>query len=74
MVENNEHIAEKYDDEYIHHMLNVAREFHEERSEQAQEYDEKIKSKKVIDLEKSKHPEKDLERWSRNRGRWIYLE
>ena len=73
MVENKEYDAEKYDDEYIQHLLNVARELHEERSEQAQEQDEKFKSKKVIDLEKSKHPEKDLERWSRNMGKMDIL-
>ncbi|ABR56819.1 hypothetical protein Maeo_1243 [Methanococcus aeolicus Nankai-3] len=73
MIKNKEYDAEKYDDEYIQHLLNVAMELHEERSEKAQEQDEKIKSKKVIDLEKSKHPEKDLERWSRNMGKMDIL-
>jgi uncharacterized protein YlxW (UPF0749 family) len=73
MIKNKEYDAEKYDAEYIQHLLNIARELHEERSEQAREYDEKIKSKKVIDLEKSKHPEKDLEKWSKNMGKMDIL-
>lgn len=73
MIENKEYDEEKYDDKYIQHLLNIARELHEERSKSAQERDEKIKSKKVIDLEKSKHPAKDLEQWAKNPGKMDIL-
>jgi len=64
---------DKYKKEYIDHLMNIARDIHESRPENARERDEKLKAKNVIDLENSKNPDKDFEKWVKNPGRFDIL-